>query len=118
MGALYAVGWRARGGGPRRWQWGDFESLEQAVQAARGHVRFDGGGRWRVYETRLAIDGTARQVLGRILAEGVEPQPERRNPHQSKQGHSPEWPAGASRTVRPRQSPEGPKRSGGPAKAG
>ena len=70
--ALYAIGWRVRAR-PRRWQWGEFRSLDQAVKTARGHVRFDGGGRGRVYSTRLVTtDGTAREVLGRVLAEGVE----------------------------------------------
>ena len=71
-GEQYALGWRTRGG-PRRWQVNRFASLDHAAAVARGLVRSDGGGRWRVYSTRLVVadSGAARSVLDRLLAEGV-----------------------------------------------
>ena len=41
----------------------------------RGGAACDGGGRWRVYGTRVAAgsDGSAEAALGRRLAEGLEP---------------------------------------------
>ncbi len=73
MATLYAIGWRARGA-PRRWQWTELEAVEQATEIAHANVRFDGSGRWRVYETLIETSGgRARTVRGRLLAEGVEP---------------------------------------------
>ena len=64
-------GWQAdRGSGcgrySRRWIW--------RLALARGYAACDGGGRWRVYCTRVAVDGDGRleAVLGRRLAEGLE----------------------------------------------
>ena len=73
MSALYAVGWRVRGR-PRQWVWSVFPSLGVAIDVARGYAAFDGGGRWRVYGTRVAAvgDGPVEAVLGRRLAEGIE----------------------------------------------
>ena len=49
-------------------------SLGQAVRVARGYAACDGGGRWRVYGTRVVSvgDGTLEAVLGHRLAEGLE----------------------------------------------
>ena len=71
--AVYAIGWRTREG-PRRWLMSYSESLEQAVGVARGLARSDGGGRRRVYATRLDVadNGSARSVLDRVLAEGID----------------------------------------------
>ena len=73
MSELYAIGWRAAGR-PRQWVWSVFPSLGLAVRVARGYAAFDGGGRWRVYGTRVVGvgDGTVAAVLGRRLAEGLE----------------------------------------------
>ena len=73
MDELYAVGWRSAGR-PRQWVWSVFPSLGQAVRVARGYAAFDGGGRWRVYGTRVVSvgDGTLKAVLGHRLAEGLE----------------------------------------------
>ena len=70
---LYAVGWRAAGR-PRQWVWSVFPSLDLAAHVARGYAACDGGGRWRVYGTRVAVggDGRLEAVLGRRLAEGIE----------------------------------------------
>ena len=75
MSELYAIGWRAAGQ-PRQWVWSVFPSLGPAVRVARGYAAFAGGGRWRVYGTRVVGvgDGTVVAVLGRRLAEGLEPQ--------------------------------------------
>ena len=72
-GSLYTLGWRVRGR-PRRWLVNHFGSLADAGRVARGNVRFDGGGRWRVYGMRLEAlpDGTAQSVRDRLLAEGLE----------------------------------------------
>ena len=41
--------------------------------AAGGYARFDGGGRWRVYTTRVvSADRTTRVVRDRMVAEGLE----------------------------------------------
>ena len=58
--------WMKRGAG--RWCGG------LAVRVARGYAACDGGGRWRVYGTRVAAvgDGPVEVVLGRRLAEGLE----------------------------------------------
>ena len=70
--ALYAVGWRAPGR-PRQWVWGVFPSLDGAVRVARGYAKLDGGGRWRVYSTRvMAASGSVHEVRDQVLAEGVE----------------------------------------------
>ena len=63
MDELYAVGWRTPGQ-PRRWVVAVYPSVAAAAAAASGYARFDGGGRWRVYTTRVVRD--------RIVAEGLE----------------------------------------------
>ena len=53
-----------------------FGSLDEAVRVARSNVRFDGGGRWRVYGMRLQVlagGSGAQSVRDRLLAEGLEP---------------------------------------------
>ena len=75
LSELYAVGWRVRGR-PRQWVWSVFPSLGLAVRVARGCATCDGGGRWRVYGTRVAArrqrPGPVEVVLGHRLAEGIE----------------------------------------------
>ena len=73
VGDLYAVGWRAVGR-PRQWVMAVYSSVEAAAEACRGYVRFDGGGRWRVYGTKLvSAGGTVKVVRDLVLAEGFEP---------------------------------------------
>ena len=70
---LYAVGWRAVGR-PRQWVMAVYSSVEAAAEACRGYVRFDGGGRWRVYGTKLVSAGeTVKVVRDLVLAAGFEP---------------------------------------------
>ena len=59
MSELYAVGWRVRGR-PRQWVWSVFPSLRLAVRVARGYAACDGGGRWRVHDTRLDRERSTR----------------------------------------------------------
>ena len=78
MDELYAVRWRVAGR-PRQWVWSVFPSQGLAVHVARGYAACDGGGRWRVYGTRVVGvgDGPVEAVLGRRLAEGLEtPRPD------------------------------------------
>lgn len=71
-GELYALGWRVPGQ-TRQWIWAVFPSLADAVRVARAYAKLDGGGRWRVYGTRVvAASGSVREVRDRVLAEGVE----------------------------------------------
>ena len=73
MGDLYAVGWRAVGR-PRQWVMAVYTSVEAAAEACRGYVRFDGGGRWRVYGTKLvSAGGTVKVVRDLVLSDGFEP---------------------------------------------
>ena len=51
-----------------------YTSVEAASEACRGYVRFDGGGRWRVYGTKLvSAGGTVQVVRDLVLAAGFEP---------------------------------------------
>ena len=71
MDELYAVGWRTPGR-PRRWVMAVYPSVAAAAAAGGGYARFDGGGRWRVYTTRVvSADRTTRVVRDRIVAEGL-----------------------------------------------
>ncbi|MCY4661153.1 MAG: hypothetical protein OXF93_15305 [Acidobacteria bacterium] len=63
MDDLYAVGWRTPGR-PRQWVVAVYPSVTAAAAAGGGYARFDGGGRWRVYTTRV--------VRHRMVAEGLE----------------------------------------------
>ena len=92
-----------------------YSSVEAAAAACRGYVRFDGGGRWRVYGTKLvSAGGTVKVVRDLVLAEGFEPLAVPARLRTGRQGN----PAGPncplSRSGRP-VSPVGPERSGGGA---
>ena len=72
MDELYAVGWRTPGLS-RQWVVAVYPSVTAAAAAAGGYARFDGGGRWRVYTTRVvSADRTTRVVRDRMVAEGLE----------------------------------------------
>ena len=69
---LYAVGWRTPGR-PRQWVVAVYPPVPAAAAAAGGYIRFDGGGRWRVYTTRVVSAGrTTRVVHDRLVAAGLE----------------------------------------------
>ena len=69
---LYAVGWRTPGL-PRQWVVSVYPSVTAAAAAGGGYARFDGGGRWRVYTTRVvSAYRTTRVVQDRMVADGLE----------------------------------------------
>ena len=67
------LGWRALGSPRRRWQVQYCADVTEAERIAAGLVKFDGGGRWRVYGfTRVQLpDGSVKLDQGDLLAEGV-----------------------------------------------
>ena len=69
----FALGWRPLGSGTRRWQLQDCVDVAEAARIAAGLARFDGGGRWRVYDmvTVPARAGSVRLVRRNVVAEGV-----------------------------------------------
>ena len=74
---LYAVGWRVRAR-PQQWVWSVLPSLGRrfawrAAMRLCGYAACDGGGRWRVYGTRVAAvgDGPVEVVLGQPAGRGA-----------------------------------------------
>ena len=69
----FALGWRPIGSSKRRWQLQDCVDVAEAVSLAAGLAKFDGGGRWRVYDmvTVPAESGSVQLVRRRVVAEGV-----------------------------------------------
>ena len=69
----FALGWRPIGSSKRRWQLQDCVDVAEAARLAAGLARFDGGGRWRVYDmvTVPAEGGSVELVRRRVVAEGV-----------------------------------------------
>ena len=69
----FALGWRPIGSSDRRWQLQDCVDVAEAARLAAGLARFDGGGRWRVYDmvTVPAESGSVQLVRRRVVAEGV-----------------------------------------------
>ena len=69
----FALGWRPIGATARRWQLQDCVDVAEAARLAAGLARFDGGGRWRVYDMALvpAQGGSVKLVRRRVVAEGV-----------------------------------------------
>ena len=69
----FALGWRPIGSAKRRWQVRDCVDAAAAARLAAGLARFDGGGRWRVYDmvTVPAEGGSVELVRRRLVAEGV-----------------------------------------------
>ena len=69
----FALGWRPIGSSKRRWQLQVCVDVAEAARLAAGLVRFDGGGRWRVYDmvTVLAEGGSVKLVRRDLVAEGV-----------------------------------------------
>ena len=77
-GSLFTLGWRPIGSSKRRWQVQGCVDVADAARLAAGLVRFDGGGRWRVYDmvTEATDGGSVKLVRGGVLAEGVVVRPE------------------------------------------
>ena len=71
--SVFALGWRPIGLSKRRWQLQDCVDVAEAASLAAGLARFDGGGRWRVYDmaTVPAEGGSVKLVRRRVVAEGV-----------------------------------------------
>ena len=69
----FALGWRPIGSSKRRWQLQDCVDVAEAARLAAGLAKFDGGGRWRVYDmvTVPAEGGSVELVRRRVFAEGV-----------------------------------------------
>ena len=71
--SVFALGWRPVGSRKRRWQLQDCVHVVEAARLAAGFARFDGGGRWRVYDmvTVRTERGSVRLVRRRVVAEAV-----------------------------------------------
>ena len=71
--SLFALGWRPLGSSARRWQVRDCVDVAEAARFAAALARFDGGGRWRVYDMVIvpADGGSVKLVRRRVVAEGV-----------------------------------------------
>ena len=71
--SVFALGWRPIGSRKRRWQLQDCVDVSEAARLARALARFDGGGRWRVYDmaTVPAEGGSVKLVRRNVVAEGV-----------------------------------------------
>ena len=71
--AIFTLGWRPIGSSKRRWQLQDCIDVAEAARLAAGLARFDGGGRWRVYDmvTVPAEGGSVKLVRRSVVAEGV-----------------------------------------------
>ena len=71
--SVFALGWRPIGSSKRRWQLQDCADVAEAARLVAGLARFDGGGRWRVYDmaTVATEAGSVRLVRRRLVAEGV-----------------------------------------------
>ena len=69
----FALGWRPIGSSKRRWQLQDCVDVAEAASLAAGLAKFDGGGRWRVYDmvTVPAESGSVQLVRRDMVAEGV-----------------------------------------------
>ena len=69
----FALGWRPIGSTKCRWQLQDCVDVAEAARLAAGLARFDGGGRWRVYDmvTVPAERGSVKLVRRAVVAEGV-----------------------------------------------
>ena len=70
---IFTLGWRPIGSSKRRWQLQDCVDVAEAARLVAGLARFDGGGRWRVYDmaTVPAEGGSVKLVRQDLVAEGV-----------------------------------------------
>ena len=70
---IFTLGWRPIGSSKRRWQLQGCVDVAEGAHLAAGLTRFDGGGRWRVYDmvTVPAEGGSVKLVRRDLVAEGV-----------------------------------------------
>ena len=71
--SVFALGWRPIGSSKRRWQLQDCVDVAEAARLVAGLARFDGGGRWRVYDmVTVPAEGSSVKLVRRhLVAEGV-----------------------------------------------
>ena len=71
--SVFALGWRPLGSSARRWQVRDCVDVAEAARFAAALARFEGGGRWRVYDlvTVPADGGSVKLVRRSVVAEGL-----------------------------------------------
>ena len=71
--SVFALGWRPIGSSRRRWQLQVCVGVAEAARLAARLARFDGGGRWRVYDMVTVPAGGGSVALERrhVVAEGV-----------------------------------------------
>ena len=71
--SVFALGWRPIGSSGRRWQLQVCVDVTETARLAAELVRFDGGGRWRVYDMATVPEGGGSVALVRrhVVAEGV-----------------------------------------------
>ena len=71
--SVFVLGWRPIGSSRRRWQLHYCVDVAAAARLAAGLSRFDGGGRWRVYDMATVPEGDGSVALARrhLVAEGV-----------------------------------------------
>ena len=71
--SVFSLGWRPLGSRERCWQVRDCVDVAEAARLAAALARFDGGGRWRVYDmvTVPTEGGSVKLVRRDVVAEGV-----------------------------------------------
>ena len=72
--SVFALGWRPIGSSKRRWQLQVCVDVAEAARLVAALARFDGGGRWRVYDmvtVRAEAGGSVKLVRRGVVAEGV-----------------------------------------------
>ena len=72
--SVFALGWRPIGSSKRCWQLQVCVDVAEAARLVAALARFDGGGRWRVYDmvtVRADAGGSVKLVRRGVVAEGV-----------------------------------------------
>ena len=69
--AIFTLGWRPIASSKRRWQLQDCIDVAEAARLAAGLARFDGGGRWRVYDmVTVPAEGGSVKLVRRRCGRG------------------------------------------------
>ena len=69
--SVFALGWRPLGSSERRWQVRDCVDVAEAARLVAALVRFDGGGRWRVYDmVTVPTEGGSVKLVRRSVVAG------------------------------------------------